>query len=166
MNQTQLNIVTAFEAGYRVVGGKVISPRGNVRRVHKNKAGYFQFGNRINGKVRPIEVHRLVAFEKFGDRIFEAGIQVRHLNSVCTNNFHYNIDIGTPSDNCNDKPKEERLRSGQYASSFIKIHNHDEIIRRRNEGAKYKDLMQEFGISSKGTVDFILLHSNSSKRTA
>lgn len=167
MRQTQLNIVNAFEAGYRVVNGKVISPRGKVRQVHKNKSGYFQFGYKMNdGRVRQVEVHRLVSYEKFGDKIFEPSIQTRHMDNNCLNNLHVNIEIGTPQQNCLDMPVELRVQRALYASSFLKTYDHEAIILRRSQGATYKDIMTEFKIPSKGTVGFILHHSHLAKRTA
>lgn len=66
-------IIYAYNKGYRVVDGKVISPiTGKPRVLKQTDFGYFAFS--ITNK-RSIKVHRLVAYQKYGNKIFENGIQ-------------------------------------------------------------------------------------------
>lgn len=161
MNQSQQLIVETFQKGYRVVNGEVISPSGKTLATRLDTKGYLSFGRKIDRlRVRPVSVHRLLAYQKFGDKIFQPGIEVRHLDSICINNLDDNIDIGTPSQNSQDKPKHLRTKAALHAASFIKKYDHEEIIKRRSQGATYKQIMNEFGIPSKGTVSFITNHSH------
>jgi hypothetical protein len=123
---------------------------------------YYRFSYRtIEGKSSTIKVHRLVAYQKYGDKIFQSGIQVRHKDGNSLNNFENNILLGTPSENSMDKTSEVRISMALRATSFIKIHDHEAIINRRKQGATYKELMKEFDITSKGTLSFIINKSHS-----
>ncbi len=55
-----------------------------------------------------VKVHRFQAYQKFGDVIFEKGIQVRHLNGNSLDNSWDNIEIGTTKQNHDDRTVEER----------------------------------------------------------
>lgn len=70
----------------------------------------------IDGKSRRVCVHKVQAYLKFGDKIFEEGIVVRHLDGNPLNNSWVNIAIGTQSDNTNDIPKEKRINRAILAS--------------------------------------------------
>ena len=62
-----------------------------------------------------------------------------------------------------DKSEETRKRVAKLASSKVQVHNHEAIIKRRKEGASYSQIMQEFNISSKGTLSSIINKSIASK---
>jgi len=156
LSNRNLQLISAFEKGYRIIDNKIISPKGRVLKGGKaSNNKYLRFTVR-DKKNTNISVHRLVAYQKFGDKMFEPGIEVRHLDTNCLNNFDWNIGIGTAKQNANDKLPSVRKNAAIIASSFIKIHNHEAIIKRRNEGLTYKELMSEFNISSGGTLHFIL----------
>lgn len=118
----------------------------------KTKQGYFSFNIRVNGS-KPTRsfVHRLQAFQKFGDKTFDKGLVIRHLNGDSTNNTYDNIGIGTPSDNMLDVPKDKRIINASNP-----IHDHEGIINDRKNGYTYKELMEKYDISSKGTISFIV----------
>lgn len=50
-----------------------------------------------------------------------------------------------------DIPLEKRIINASNPT-----HNHEAIIKDRAEGYTYKQLMEKYGISSKGTISFIL----------
>lgn len=108
------NILRAFNKGYRVVNGEVIY-EGNTRKLQTVK-GYAYFNFRHLRKSTKCKVHRLAAFQKFGKKMFEPGIEVRHLDSNSLNNQESNIAIGTKSQNAFDKPIETRIRQATIAS--------------------------------------------------
>lgn len=56
----------------------------------------------------PVRVHKFQAYVKFGDKIFEKGIVVRHLDGDSLNNKWDNIAIGTQSQNMMDRPEIDR----------------------------------------------------------
>lgn len=104
-----------------------------------------------------ISVHNLCAYQKFGVKCFDSNLEVRHLDGDSKNNIPSNIGIGTHSDNMNDIPKEIRLAKAVHASSFLKKYDYKRIKKFREENhSSYKELMDEFGITSKGTVSYII----------
>jgi hypothetical protein len=159
-------IEEAFRKGYRVMDGKV-TYRGRFIKGHKQKKGkayYLYIGVRYLKKPKKIPVHRLVAYQKYGEVTFLKGVQVRHLDGNSENNTESNIAIGTASQNQMDKTEETRKRMALHASSFIKIHDHDKIIKSYQEGKSYKTIMDETGIKSKGTISFIIRKSEAAVR--
>ena len=110
------------------------------------------------GRVVNVPVHRLQAYQRFGEAIFEDGVEVRHLNGDALDNSLVNIAIGTASENQMDKPEHVRKRvaaQGAKARRSLSDEQVERLRRRRSEGAKYSELMEEFGIA-KGTVSLIV----------
>ena len=104
MNREQL----AYNKGYRVTKcGNLIGMRGTVIG-NLDPKGYYKTEFRINGKDIRFYTHRLQAYQKYGKKIYEKGIIVRHLNSNSLDNSWKNIAIGTLRDNYFDMPKEQR----------------------------------------------------------
>ncbi len=158
-------LVKAHEDGYRVVDKKVISPYSGEAIRLTTVRGYPKFAHRI-GKpgARPIVmVHRLVAYQKYGNKLFEEGIQVRHLDGDKLNFSEDNICIGTASENAMDMPREQRVaraRKGVLAGSKARRRWSDEEIlairKRHEETSSYSVVMKEFGITSKGSLHYII----------
>ena len=124
----------------------------------KSDKGYRSFNLRLNPSENSTRsfVHRLQAFQKFGEEIFKEGIVVRHLNGDSTDNSYDNIAIGTQSDNVLDVPKENRIKNSSNAN---KKHDHEAILKDRQDGLSFSEIMAKHGISSKGTVSFIIKQS-------
>jgi len=151
-------LLTAYRKGYRVVDGKVISPfRAAHRRLRKNTHGYYSFCIRHEGLREVVLVHRLAAFQKYGNAVFDNGLEVRHLDGNKLNNLEENIVLGTHSENQLDKPKEMLKRDAINASTKVRKFTDLEMeeIRKFHRGS-YKETMEEFDISSKGTLHYIL----------
>lgn len=107
----------AKDKGYTVDrDGNVISPRGVTRKLWYNEKGYAKISIRVGNKNPTMRVHRFVAYFKFGDKIFEPGIQVRHLDGDPANNSWDNIDIGTITENMFDMSSEARKDKAKKAS--------------------------------------------------
>ncbi|OMD44022.1 HNH endonuclease [Paenibacillus sp. RS8] len=106
MKSRQRMLVTVHEEGYRVVGHQVLDHKGNEVKIYLNSAGYpFFILKQENGKAFHIPVHRLVAFEKYGVKMFRKGIIVRHLNDVKNDFSRDNISIGTHKQNADDRKR-------------------------------------------------------------
>jgi len=153
------SVEVAYEKGYRVTGeGVVFSPFSNrVLSLMETTSGYHCFNCKVNGVSYPIPVHRLLAYQKFGDRIFEEGMQVRHLDGNWKNNKYSNIDTGTASQNQMDKCPLIRWWSAKLASEKLRKYDPEKVRKYYNEnGNSYKKTMKEFNISSKGTLHYIL----------
>lgn len=155
MTKSQERVVYAYNRGYRVDDqGRVIGILKDFITT-RNYNGYSCFSVRTPNCQGPTMVHRLMAYQKYGDKIFDPKIQVRHLNGNSLDNSYSNIAIGTASENMMDKRPDVRQRAANYASSFVKKHNHELVAALRKEGKTYKQIMEITGISSKGTVSFI-----------
>lgn len=141
--------------GYHVDNdGKLYNPKGKQMMGNLSNTGYLRFNSpKIEGKRMVIAVHRLQAYHKFGDKIFEQDMVVRHLDGNPLNNSWGNIEIGTQSDNIFDIPQiKRRLMS----SKGKRKHNYSAIRIDRAKGMSYKDLMLKYNIKSKGTISHII----------
>jgi len=147
-------IIIAYNKGYRIING-LIHYNGKIRTPKDiNDKGYYRISIRDeNNKHFIMFLHRLVGYQKYGNLIFNKGFELRHLNGIKIDNSEDNIIIGTHQENIMDIPIKKRR---EIASNARKIHNHDAIIKMRNEGKSYKDIMKEHNISSKGTLSFII----------
>lgn len=104
-------LLATFAAGYTINhAGVVWSPRLRELKLIPDHEGYLYFsGKRIAGLATlTVRVHRLQAFHKFGNRMFEPGLEVRHLDNDSSNNSRDNIGLGTHQENCLDVPVEVR----------------------------------------------------------
>lgn len=100
----------AFKKGYRVrEDGSVISHKGKVRKlmmIGRDYKRYPTFTVTIpdsNNSQYPVPVHKLVAYQKFGEAALMDGVHARHLDDDATNNSWDNIAIGSMSDNMKDR---------------------------------------------------------------
>lgn len=149
----------AKEKGYYVTKeGKCFSPKGNELNKDINKDGYMQFAIRVGKTTRKVMIHRLQAYQKYGEDLFNEGMVTRHLDGVHANNSWDNILIGTHSQNMMDIPKEKRLAKANHATSFWRKHDKSKVKEFHSKSRSYKKTMEEFNISSKGTLNFILTH--------
>lgn len=147
----------AIAKGYRVTPeGKVIGLLGQERKLHIGTTGYYVFSVEKNGP--PMAVHRLQAFQKFGARLYESGMVVRHLDGNPLNNHIDNIGIGTHTDNMQDRRPEDRLAHAMLASSHLrKITTEDVVAMReaRAAGATVKELAARYQMSMGGISDIV-----------
>lgn len=153
-------IVEAFNRGYTVsIEGTAYNKKGKkVGYINTNIDGYksYLIRIRVNKKVVNVPIHRLQAFQKYGHKMFEQNIMVRHLDGNSLNNSWDNIAIGTNSDNMMDIPKQIRIKKALHASSFVKKYNKKEVQDFHSINRSYKETMKHFNISSKGTLNYIL----------
>ncbi len=158
-------VVIAHELGYVVDEyGNVISPYSNkqlklVNSYNNTRKVYLKFSINHNKKHYNVMVHKLVAFQKFGKDCFGTDIVVRHLNDDSTDNSYNNIDIGTQSDNQNDRSKDDLVKCAINASTNIRKFSDivvSQIKSDRLKGMTYTQLMDKYNISSKGSVNNIL----------
>lgn len=149
--------ILAKRRGYSVSqDGTFYSNRGNVITYIDHK-GYRRITLKIQGMTKVLFAHRLQAYQKYGMELYKKGIMVRHLDGNKTNNSVDNIALGTNRDNMMDVPSEiRRSRAVKAARQTIK-YNRDEIIKYYEEcGGSRKKTMEHFGISSSGTLHYIL----------
>ena len=101
-------------------------------------------------------IHRLQAYQKYKDQIYEDKIVVRHLNGDRYDNSFDNIVIGTKKENKNDIPKDLiSIHCGhisrKYSTEII-----ENIRKDFNNGLTYTQLMGKYNITSKGTINYII----------
>jgi hypothetical protein len=146
----------AYESGYRPTpDGGVIGPRGNLLKVYPNGKGYLEF--KIKHDVN-VAVHRFIAYCKFGDKIYEPGLEVRHKKPTITNTHPDNLLLGTKRQNHFDKSPETRKRFAEAGAAALRSLSTDQVIQLRKDrvaGYKYKDLVRKYGIA-KSTVSYIV----------
>lgn len=151
--------------GYYIVNGEVFNKQGKPLKLTLSGRGYLKFsvikGSRTNKNRKPLTVyvHRLVAFFKYRELLYDYNIEVRHLDGNKLNNYDDNILLGTHQENMLDVPLTDRIERSINASSYKRKftdHEMGEIKIKKRNGSTYKELMNEYGISSKGTLHYIL----------
>lgn len=148
-------VVTAFERGYCVDDeGRVVSPSGRVRAVsyrRKKEAGapYGRVSLKTEDGWRSFEVHKLAAYQKFGDAAFQLDVVVRHLNGCSTDNRPANLALGSQSENMLDRSREElRAHALHAAAAKRKLTDADVciLVEMRRNGASGKWCAETFGV--------------------
>ena len=154
-------LIYAFTKGYKICKkGNVYNPNSKLMKGNKSSKGYITFCIRFEKKPTNISIHRLQAYQKYGDKIFEEGIQVRHFIGDSLDNSWDNILIGTVSDNHMDKSKKVRTEVATNASRAYQDKSrayedrcliYDDLMK----GVSYKEIMIKHKVSSKGTLSFM-----------
>jgi hypothetical protein len=154
-------IVEAIKKGYRV------DENGNVYSAFRklslciNSKGYYHFSIRYNKNRYPIQVHQFVAYLKFGDKIFEEDIEIRHFDGNSLNNSSDNILIGTHVENMQDIPKRKRIVAAIVGGSSVRRFTDDEvksIINDKNFGLSYTQLCDKYN-TSRSTLSYLFNHA-------
>ena len=134
--------------------GNVFSPHKQLK-AFLNKE-YYSINFKYEGVKINLLVHRLQAYQKFGNKLYEQGIEVRHSNGNSKDNSYDNIILGTRSENMMDI--EESVRKSKASNANKKYP--DELVLEIKEyyslGHSYSDIMKKFNISSKGTISYII----------
>lgn len=116
----------------------------------------YNFTIRYYGQRVTIAVHKFVAYLKYGDKIFNDGIEVRHLDSNSLNNTWDNIAIGTHSENMMDMSKNNRIKKAIKAAKKIRKFSDVEvqqILKDRGLGMTYDNLCLKYN-TSKSTLNY------------
>lgn len=153
----------AFIKGYTVTKEGILLNRNGKQvrgKIKSKKQDYYSFDIRVgprkeNKKVHCM-IHRLQAYQKYGDSVYEDNIVVRHLNGDRYDNSYDNILIGTHKDNKNDIPKELiSINCGHISRKYSKD-TVENIRKDYKEGLSYSNIMSKYNISSKGTLHYII----------
>lgn len=161
------NEIEARKLGYYVTrSGVLVNKTGQAISTKLKTDGYKQIMLRktIGGKThhKALLVHRLQAYQKYGDLIYSPGVVVRHLDNNKENNSWDNIMIGTVHDNAMDNPPGQRKRMAANASmNSPKRYPKDKIKQIKCDllsGMSYGEVMRKYGIKSKGTISYIKHH--------
>ena len=101
----------AFKQGYRInKSGDLLNKKGTVVKGTVNSCGYPQTSVYLGDiqKGHSVLIHRMVAYAKYGERMFIDGIEVRHKNGTKDDHTRGNIFIGTRLENIMDMSHEQR----------------------------------------------------------
>lgn len=154
--------VCAYEKGYRVIDNLVYSSNNKLVKLRTKKQGNYKvFSVSFEGKSKPVLVHKLVAYQKYGTAVFEKGIHVHHLNNNPEDNSFNNIAIGTAQDNNLDKPVLDRIYYARQAHRKFTDEFLNQLKNDYQNGLTYRDLRNKYNISS-GSLSYHL--SKTSKR--
>lgn len=123
LSDQALAIKKAHRKGYSVNNdGTPLCPKGDIVRTHIDADGYEAFsyvftrnGRKIQGQVK---IHRLQAYQKYGDEMLKGRIHCRHHDGNKRNNSRDNIFIGDARDNRADFLK---LTNGRRSKSVTII---------------------------------------------
>jgi hypothetical protein len=146
-----------YNKGYRVENGILYDENKEKIKVFSN-SGYFCCNRYTEEKtLGKLFIHRLVAYQKYKDKIFEKDIVVRHLDGNSFNNLEENISIGTQKENMGDRNKEDLLKHAIKASYTNRRFTDEEvskIIMDRKSGLTYKNLCKKYN-TSKSTLSYL-----------
>lgn len=148
--------IEAFSRGYRVTEDGILLSKTGATIGSVNNTGYLSFEIRSNGGKIRISCHRLQAYQKYGDALYGVGMVVRHKNNNKLDNSWDNILIGTHSQNKMDIPEQQRILHAKLAASYLKKHDYNAIRFFHSKSNSYKQTMEKFSITSKGTLNYIL----------
>lgn len=153
----------ALIKGYTVTKEGILLNRNGKQvkgKLKSKKQDYYVFDIRIgprneNKKVHCL-IHRLQAYQKYGNELYKEGIVVRHLNGDRYDNSYDNIAIGTIQDNKDDIPKElVSINCGHIGRKYSK-ETIESIRNDYKQGLSYSDIMTKYNISSKGTIHYVI----------
>lgn len=151
MSKTNQAVVEAYTRGYRVLeDGTVINPSGKELKCPEGSNGYKRFSISCLGGIRPIFVHKLQAYQKFGNLVFSTKSVVRHLNGNKLDNSFNNIEIGSSRDNYFDIPESKRVEAAKKTSASLKKLTLDQVNQIREEvksGATHSSVANKYCIS-------------------
>lgn len=118
--------------GKRKIKGKTLKP-------FLNTQGYYQVNLCKNGKRKPYTIHKLVMLAFVGER--PADMEIRHLNSKCTDNRLCNLAYGTHSENMIDAGMISHLRRQR-----LTIQDVENIRKKIAKGERVNDIAKEYGV--------------------
>ena len=143
-----------YDKGYRITeDGKFINKKGDILKFSLSINGYPRKSFKIPSfeQKQSVMLHRICAYQKYGDEIYKPNIVVRHQNGVTTDFRPSNILIGTSQDNSLDeKPILRKRRSvngrkkAQKITRNFSIEEVKEIRKYHNNVRSYKKTMSKY----------------------
>jgi hypothetical protein len=157
-------VVKAAAAGYRVDDrGIVYSPYGRPIRttMGTGKSWYFRyFTARIESDSRTVykvPVHRLAAYQRYGEAALRRGVVSFHEDGDTTNCAPSNMLIGSRTDRMMRRPAQERREHGLRGATVRRKLTDDQVLDLRRRWAAWESLTRlaaDFGLSQ-STVSYI-----------
>lgn len=151
-------MLDAMKRGLRIEkDGTVIGIRGlpiacslmcRSKKDRSNARRYLTYGYRAGIHKSQIYIHRLQAYTKFGNALFEDGVKTRHGEGGHLDNSWDNINIGTHAANMQDIPVKKR-RSAQSKRKKLSDDQVREVLKLydSDQGWSYGKLGKKYGVS-------------------
>lgn len=141
----------AYERGYRVDSDGNLFKNGKLVITSKNDQGYLLFGtgSKIKGTFVNVTVHRLVAYQKYKEKMYDHRV-VRHMDGDKLNNSFKNISIGSYSDNYKDISKKDRfliIKKMAITKQGLSKMQIDKIFELKQNGVLQNEISKRLGIS-------------------
>lgn len=155
LSNLKLMTVQAFSEGYRINNdGEITNPKGKVLKGYIWEKQPNLFYDTFNFRGTKVQVHHLIAFQKYGIEWLFGELLVRHKNDNSLDNSIDNIVLGTKYDNSMDMTPEKRKKSTEKANIALRLFSDDQIRIIRSSDKTYKQLSEEFNCSAV-TIRFI-----------
>jgi hypothetical protein len=154
-------VLEACNRGYCVnEDGELISPSGGKPKGAINSTGYREINLRERNSrcYLKLRIHKLMAYPKFGDKIFDPDMQVRHLDNNKLNNSWNNIGLGIQSANMMDIPEKERRSHAKLAARARRRLTDDQaqqLRKDKKDGMTHRELCQKYGICKSTVSDIV-----------
>lgn len=100
-SDTQELIKLAYIKGYRIIDNECYNPKGKKINgtIKMHPIPYKQLSIKTAKGARSIFYHALLAYQLYGEKYFEKGTVVRHLDGNSLNNTAVNLQLGSQRDN-------------------------------------------------------------------
>ena len=116
-----------YERGYRSKSdGTILKADGTVQPLSYHSNGYKQFGYKYKGTLVCLQAHRFVAYQWYGDAMFEDELMVLHKNDRKGDNRIKNLKLGTRIENAKDA-KRNGIKLGRKNLDKDEIYNYQLI---------------------------------------
>lgn len=155
MSKLKLVLENITKKGYVInIYGVVTNPSGKIIKGSVYD-GYQKFSVRTKTTSSfTVRHHKFQAYLKYGDKVFNKGIVVRHLNGDPLDNSYDNIAIGTQSENMMDRDEESRKNHSR--KTYITEDLGNEIINDRyNNTMSHRALSKKYNIPKSTIQDFL-----------
>ena len=167
-SKNSISMLAAYEEGWRVRLGIIYNKNNDVIEISNASTDYLRVSKNFLGVRGYVYVHQLVAYQKFGEEVFDKTykVHVRHKDGNKLNNMEENILIGTPSENMNDKAEDIRKTQAILASKYLRRFTDeevDDILRDRKNGLSYRELGLKYNVG-KGMLSYLFNHSLYAKK--
>lgn len=117
--------------------------------------GYLKFSVRTDFSTSfAVRIHKFQAYNKYGKKIFDEGVVVRHKNGIKTDNSRTNILIGTQSQNMRDRSKADLVKHAK-TKRVIPVEVGEQIMKDREEGVSYRKLVEKYGMPKSTLMDYV-----------
>lgn len=137
--------VQAHIEGYRINdNGEIINPKGKIVNGYNWPKNPQLIYKTFTFRGTKIQVHHLIAFQKYGVQWLFGELLVRHKNDNSLDNSIDNIVLGTKYDNTMDMTPEKRKRSTDKANEALRLFSDDQIRIIRSSDKTSKQLAEEF----------------------